>query len=344
MDSAVTPDINLFPFSEYWWFYGVFIVLVLIALAVDLGLFHKKEVSISMKKAMLRTMVWVSLALIFNLLLYHYCAWYFPQDARLMAIPGFDPTKVASTVALEFLAGYVIEYSLSVDNIFVFVVIFLYFNIPNKYQHRILFYGILGALILRGVFVALGSFLIKYEMVIWLFGGFLIFTGLQMMFGPEREIVPDKNPVIRILKKIFPVTNEIEGKQFFVVKSGKRYMTPLFIALVFLELTDVVFAVDSVPAIFAITREPLIVFTSNIFAILGLRSLYFLLAGAMDLFHFLKYGLSIVLMFVGLKMVWLNEHFGGKFPITISLLIIISVIGGSIAISLAFPKTKKNRE
>ena len=309
-------------------------------LALDLGVLNKKDPSVTFRRALFQTLCWISLALFFNLILYLYSANIFPNDARLLAIPGFDAAYAARNVALEFLTGYVIEYSLSVDNLFVFAVIFLYFGIPTQYQHRILFYGILGAVILRGIFIALGSILIEYEPVIWIFGGFLIFTGLQMLRGSDKEIEPEKNFVIRLLKKYFPVTESIENRNFFERHGGRIHITPLFIALVFLELTDVVFAVDSVPAIFAVTREPLIVFTSNIFAIIGLRSLYFLLAGALDLFYLLKYGLAIVLIFIGLKMVWLNHLFGGKFPILASLLIIILCIGGSIVISLLFPKER----
>ncbi|HET9532257.1 MAG TPA: TerC/Alx family metal homeostasis membrane protein, partial [Blastocatellia bacterium] len=230
------------------------------------------------------------------------------------------------------------EKSLSVDNIFVFVLVFTYFAIPSKYQHRILFYGILGALIFRAAFIAAGSVLMQYHWVIYLFGGFLIVTGIKMMFVPDKEIHPEKNLVIRIFKRLVPVTHELHGKNFFV--RGKRmvYATPLFITLLFVEMTDIIFAVDSVPAIFALTKEPLIVFTSNIFAILGLRAMYFMLAGAVDKFYMLKYGLAVVLVFVGLKMVWLNDLYNGKFPITISLGIIIGVISLSVLLSLLFPK------
>ncbi|MCO6429506.1 MAG: TerC/Alx family metal homeostasis membrane protein [Deltaproteobacteria bacterium] len=331
----------LFPTEEYWWFYIAFVVGVLILISIDLGLFKKHEKSISLRQATFRTATWVSLALMFNVLLYFYAHSAFSSNPRLLAIEGFDPDAAAWQVALEFLTGYVIEQSLSIDNIFVFVVVFMYFRIPPAYQHRVLFYGILGALVLRGIFIALGSMLIEYEFVIWIFGAFLIYTGLHMVFGKEREIHPEKNFVIRNLKKLFPVTADISDDSFFKRIGGRLHITPLFIALIFLELTDIVFAVDSVPAIFAITREPLIVFTSNIFAILGLRSLYFLLAGVLDLFYLLKYGLALVLVFVGNKMIWLNEYFGGKFPSGLSLAIILTLLGGSILLSLLFPKKKE---
>jgi tellurite resistance protein TerC len=328
---------SLFPLAEYWWFYLAFTVFVLLMLALDLGVFHRKEHEVSIKEAGIWSAVWVTLALIFNYLLYQYALWKFPRDERLLAMPGFVPDTAAWNVALEFLTGYIVEKSLSVDNIFVFVIVFAYFAIPAKYQHRVLFYGIIGALVFRAIFIGMGSWLMQFHWVIYLFGGFLILTGLKMMFGPEKEIDPAKNPVIRLFKRFMPVTPKLHGKSFFVREHGRWAATPLFIALLFLEMTDIIFAVDSVPAIFAITAEPMIVFTSNIFAILGLRSMYFMLAGAVSKFHLLKYGLAVVLIFVGLKMVWLNDAFGGKFPIAWSLGFILTVITASIAASLLFP-------
>ena len=327
----------LFPFAEYWWFYGLFTLFVLTMLALDLGVFHRKAHAVSFNEASIWSVVWVSLALVFNYLLYRYTLWKFPQDERLMSLPGFVPDVAAWTVSLEFLTGYIVEKSLSVDNIFVFVVVFAYFAIPAKYQHRVLFYGILGALVFRAIFIGAGSWLMQFHWVIYLFGGFLIFTGIKMMFSPEKEIDPEGNPVIRLFKRFMPVTPKLHGKRFFVREGGRLAATPLFIALLFLELSDIIFAVDSVPAIFAITAEPMIVFTSNIFAILGLRSMYFMLAGAVSKFHLLKYGLSLVLVFVGLKMIWLNDAFGGKFPITWSLGIILGTIAASVVASLIFP-------
>ncbi len=220
------------------------------------------------------------------------------------------------------------------DNIFVFVVVFSYFAIPAKYQHRVLFYGILGALVFRVIFISLGAVLMQFHWVIWIFGIFLILTGIKILFAPEKPIEPEKNPVIRLLRKLVPVTPKLEGQKFFLRKEGVLHATPLFVCLVFVELTDIVFAIDSVPAIFALTKEPLIVFTSNVFAILGLRAMFFMLAGVMHKFRFLKYGLGLVLVFVGLKMVWLNDAFGGKFPISWSLGIIGALIGASVVLSL----------
>jgi tellurite resistance protein TerC len=331
-------EVTLFPFAEYWWFYAGFLAFVLMLLALDLGVFHRKAHAVSFRESAIWTVVWVALALVFNYALYQYAAWKFPQDARLLAVPGFDPQAAAGRVGLEFLTGYVVEKSLSVDNIFVFVLVFGYFAVPSIYQHRVLFYGIIGALIFRGVFIAMGSFLMQYHWVILVFGAFLIVTGLKMMFTPDKEVDPEKNLLLRLFRRFVPVTNKLDGPRFFVREAGRTWATPLFVALLFLEATDVIFAVDSVPAIFALTSEPLVVFTSNIFAILGLRSLYFMLAGAVDKFYLLKYGLAVVLVFVGLKMVWLNNLFDGKFPVSWSLGIICAVIGASVLLSLLRPR------
>ncbi len=319
---------SLFPFAEYWMFYAGFLVFVLAMLALDLGVFNRKEHVVSFKEATVWSVIWVALALVFAGGFY----WY--------TLSKFG-AAVAQTSTLEFLTGYVLEYSLSVDNIFIFVLVFSYFGIPAKYKHRVLFYGILGALVFRAIFIALGSALMQFHWIIYLFGGFLIITGIKMMFSSSEEIEPEKNLLIRIFRRFMPVTNKIDGKSFFLKISGRWHATPLFIALLFLEATDIIFAVDSVPAIFAVTSEPFIVFTSNIFAILGLRSLYFMLAGVIDKFYLLKYGLAVVLVFVGLKMVWLNDLFGGKFPISYSLAFIVTVISLSITLSLLFPRSRQ---
>jgi tellurite resistance protein TerC len=332
--------VELFPFSEYWWLYMGFVGLVLFLLALDLGVFHRKAHTVSFREAAIWTAVWITLALLFNLLLYQYALWKFPSDTRLLAVSGFDPQAAAWRISLEYLTGYLIEKALSVDNIFVFVMVFSYFAIPAKYQHRVLFYGILGALVFRAIFVALGAALMKYHWVVLVFGAFLIFTGVKIFFAKEKAVDPEKNLLLRLLRRVLPVTHDLRGPHFFTRVRDRLYATPLLVGLVFLEGTDIVFAVDSVPAIFAITNEPLIVFTSNIFAVLGLRALYFMLAGAVDKFHLLQYGLGVVLIFVGLKMVWLNDLFGGKFPITVSLGIIALVFAMSVVLSLLFPKRK----
>ena len=338
-------DYSLFPFAEYWWFYAAFTLGVLAMLALDLGVFHRDAHEVRVKEALGWSIAWISLALLFCFGLWKYAHWKLPQDPRLLAegLTALQAAKLADQTALEFLTGFVVEKSLSVDNIFVFVLVFSYFAIPAKYQHRVLFYGILGALVFRIIFIALGSALMQFHWVIWVFGGFLILTGLKILFAPEKPIEPDKNPVIRLLRRMVPVTPGHEGGRFLLKKNGVLHATPLFVALVFIELSDIVFAVDSVPAIFAITNEPLIVFTSNVFAILGLRALFFLLAGVMHKFWALKYGLGVILVFVGLKMVWLNEAFGGKFPVSWSLGIIGSILAAAVALSLAMPRKELTR-
>lgn len=331
----------LFPFYDYWWFYLGFIAFVLVVLALDLGVFHKKAHEVSFKEASIWTTVWISMALVFNYLFYLYAQYRFSTHERYTSIPGFDPDAQAKTSALEFLTGFVVEKSLAVDNIFVFAVVFAYFGIPKIYQHRVLFWGILGALVFRAIFIAMGSVLMQYHWIVIFFGVLLILTGIKMFFAGTKPQNLENNFLVRQLKKVFRVHPHIEGQNFFIKKNGFTYVTPLFLALIFLELTDIIFAVDSVPAIFALTKEPLIVFTSNIFAILGLRSMYFMLAGVMDRFAYIKYGLASVLVFVGLKMVWLNEAFGGKFPINWSLGIITLLIGGSIVASIIIDHKKQ---
>lgn len=331
----------LFPFADYWWFYAGFTLFVLAMLALDLGVFHKKAHAVSFKEASIWTSVWISLALVFNYLFYQYALWKFSTDQRYLDMPGLDPLVQAKTTALEFLTGFVVEKSLAIDNIFIFAVVFAYFGIPKIYQHRVLFWGILGALVFRALFIAMGSVLMQYKWVVIFFGGLLILTGIKMFFAGTESQDLDKNALMRFLKKFFRVHPKIEGQNFFIKKEGLTYVTPLFLALVFLEFTDIIFAVDSVPAIFALTKEPLIVFTSNIFAIMGLRSMYFMISGVMERFAYIKYGLASVLVFVGFKMVYLNELFGGKFPIVWSLTIIATLIGSSILVSIFIDKRKQ---
>jgi tellurite resistance protein TerC len=314
----------LFPFASYWWFYAAFLAFILLLLAVDLGVFHRTPHVVSFRESLVWSAVWVVIALVFNYGLYVYAASVFgpEQGARL---------------GLEFLTGYVVERSLAIDNIFVFVLVFQYFAVPARYQHRVLFYGILGALLFRAVFIAMGSVLMRYEAVVLLFGAFLLLTGVKMLWSPDPKVEPEKNSVIRLFRRLMPVTSDLQGGRFLTRVAGRLHATPLLVALLFLEMSDIVFAVDSVPAIFAISREPLIVFTSNIFAILGLRAMYFLLADAVTRFHLLKYALALILIFVGLKMVWLNEVFDGKFPIEWSLVIIGALLAGGVVVSLLRP-------
>jgi len=318
----------LFPIAEYWWFYGSFIVFVLAMLALDLGVFHRKAHVVGVKEALTWSFVWISLALIFNFIFWQY------------GISKFGPA-VGNRLGLEFLTGYLIEKALSVDNVFVFALVFAAFAVPPQYQHRVLFYGILGALVFRGIFISIGSVLMQYHWVVIAAGVFLILTAIKMVFLGGKPKDPKESAAIKLLAKFVPLTPEYDGQRFFVRRNGVLMATPLFAALVFVEFSDIIFAIDSVPAIFAITKEPLIVFTSNVFAILGLRAMFFLLSGIMGKFWALTYALAAILVFVGLKMVWLNEAFGGKFPIGWSLGIIGLLLALGVVISLAF-KTKES--
>ncbi|NBX82502.1 TerC family protein [bacterium] len=315
----------IFPFSEYWWFYLGFTIFVLGMLALDLGVFHRKAHEVTFREASLWTLTWFLLAGVFNIGFYFYCI-------SKLGDAGEGLVK-AKQLALEFLTGFVVEKSLAVDNIFVFAIVFSYFGIPRLYQHRVLFFGILGALLFRALFIALGSQLMAYHAVVVFFGLVLIVTGIKMFFSESQMMDPERVWFMKFLRRLFRIDPSAAPSRFFIKRDGVRYATPLFLALLFIEVSDILFAIDSVPAIFALTREPLIVFTSNIFAILGLRSMFFMLSGALEKFRYIKYGLAAVLVFVGLKMAWLNPAFDGKFPVTWSLGIIVCLIGGSIAVS-----------
>jgi tellurite resistance protein TerC len=316
---------QLFPLADAWWLYIAFTLVVLALLALDLGVFHRKAHAPNFPEAAFWMCVWVALALAFCFGLYQYVDWTF----------GEAPAKRA---ALEFLTGYIVEESLSLDNMFVFVLIFGYFRIPPEFHHRVLFYGILGALVFRAIFIALGSSLFQFEWVAILFGIFLVFSGLKMMWGGEQRVEPEKNWALWLFRKFLPVSPDLAGQRLLTRIDGKLHATPLLLTLAAIETADILFAIDSVPAIFAITNEPFIVYTSNVFAILGLRSMYFLLAGAIGRFHLLRYGLAAVLIFIGLKMSWLNVQWDGHFPITISLGVIAFLLAASIILSLVFPK------
>ncbi len=288
-----------------------FLAFVLAMLAVDLGVFHRKAHAVSLKEAGLWSAVWVALAGLFALAVH---AWFGPQRA------------------LEFTTGYLIEKALAVDNIFVFVVVFAAFGIPALYQHRVLLWGVLGALVMRAAFIlAGGAFLQRFHWAIYVFGGVLVLTGVKLLLQRNQELHPERNPAVRFFQRIMPVTHELHGDHFTVRQGGRRFATPLLLALVAIEVTDVIFAVDSIPAIFAVTRDPFIVFTSNIFAILGLRSMYFLLAGIVHRFVYLKIGLSFVLVFVGAKMLLVDVF---KVPILVSLAVIAGILAASIVASL----------
>jgi tellurite resistance protein TerC len=302
--------------SIYFWI--GFHLFIFSMLALDLGVFHKKLHKVKVKEAVIWTVVWICLALMFN---------------------AFILVEFGKIKALEFLTGYVIEYSLSVDNIFVFILIFTYFGVKEQYQHKVLFWGILGALVMRGIFIFAGVALInRFHWVVLIFGGFLVFTGIRMLFSKEEEVNPDSNPMVRFFKKFLPVSNSLRGDKLFVLENHRLHATPLFLVLLVIESSDLIFAVDSIPAILAISQDRFIVYTSNIFAILGLRSLYFAVAGIMDLFRFLKIGLAFVLSFVGIKM--LAAYFGFEIPVPVSLLVIVSILLVSILASV-FIKEKE---
>lgn len=296
-----------------------FLVFVVLMLAVDLGVFNRNAHKISIREAGLWTVVWISLALIFNVGIYH---WFGTKHA------------------LEFLTGYLMEKALSMDNLFVFLVLFNFFGVPQKFQHRVLFFGILGALIMRAVFIFAGVAIIQaFHPIMYVFGAFLLFTGIKLAVSTGEQVHPEKNVLLRLFKKVVPTISDYHGEHFIVRRDHKWFATPLLAVLVVIESTDVLFAVDSIPAIFGITRDPFIVFTSNIFAILGLRAMYFLLAGIVEKFRYLKYGLGVILAFVGLKMLLedLLHSIGREIPIVMSLGVIAGVLGISILLSLVIP-------
>ena len=305
--------------SIYFWI--AFHVFVFIMLALDLGVFHKHTHKVPVKEAIIWSCVWIALAMLFDLFIY------LDKD--------FGPIK-----ALEFLTGYVIEYSLSVDNIFVFILIFSYFAVNSQYQHKILFWGILGALIMRGIFIFAGVALInRFNWIVLIFGGFLVYTGIRMLFQKETEVDTEKNAVVKFFRRFLPVTKTLHGDKLIITQNKKLYATPLFLVLLIIESSDLLFAVDSIPAVLAISKSTFIVYTSNIFAILGLRSLYFAISGIMGYFRFLKVGLAFVLTFVGLKM--LASFFHVEIPIIISLGIIISILLVSILASVFIKREEK---
>jgi len=303
------------------WLWIGFNLFVLGLLALDLGVFHQKAHKVSIKEATIWSIVWITLSMLFNLAIYFFWEKVAPASSYSN-----------SEAALAFFTGYLLEKSLSVDNIFVFVLIFTFFAVPAKYQHRVLFWGIIGALIMRGTLIIVGAALLKeFHWIIYIFGAFLIFTGIRMAIQRNEELHPEQNPVVKLLRRIMPVTENYEGDQFFVRRLGKLMATPLFLVLLIVESTDLIFAVDSIPAIFAVTDDPFIVYTSNVCAILGLRSLYFLLAGVIEKFHYLKLGLSVVLVFVGIKMVISDLY---KIPIGLSLGVIAGILIISVVASL----------
>ena len=294
--------------------WGSFGTFVLTMLALDLGVFHRQARVVNVKEALRWSAIWIALALLFNLGVY---LWY-----------GTD-------AALAFLTGYVLEESLSVDNLFVFLMILSYFNVPPAYQHKVLFWGILGALLMRGLMVAVGTVLIQeFHWVLYIFGGFLIVTGVKMVLRQHDDVHPEQNPVVRLFTRFMPVTAAYHAEKFFVQLNGRYFATPLFVVLLMVEVTDVVFALDSIPAVLAVTTDPFIVYTSNVFAILGLRSLFFALSGLMGLFHYLRYGLAVVLVFIGIKMLLSDVS---HIPVHWALAVVLGVLLLSVLASLIYP-------
>lgn len=302
-------------FSSIWpWI--LFNLFVLLMLALDLGVFHRKAHAVSLKEALIWSCVWIALALTFNI--------------GVFLVSGVD-------TGMQFLTGYLIEKSLSVDNIFIFVLLFTYFAVPAHDQHRVLFWGVLGALIMRGILIGLGSVLLEsFHWIIYLFGAFLIFTGIRMAFQKETHVEPEKNPLLKLVRRVIPVTQDFEKDRFFVRHDGKLFATPMLLVLIVIETTDLIFAVDSIPAVFAVTTNTFIVYTSNVFAILGLRSLYFVFANVIHKFYYLKAGLAVILTFVGVKML-ITDIF--HIPTWSSLLVIALVL--TVAIVASLVRTKR---
>ena len=302
------------------WFWVLFNVFVVTMLVLDLGVFHRKAQVIALREALRWSAFWISLAGCFAVLVFFWRG---------------------GNTALEFVTGYVIELSLSVDNLFVFLMLFTYFRVPREHQYRVLFWGIVGALVMRAAFILAGVTLIRqFHWIIYVFGAFLVWTGFKLFGAHDRQVDPEKNPVLRLFRRWWPITETYVGGKFFHRVGHRTYATPLFVVLLVVETTDIMFAVDSVPAVLAITHDPFIVYTSNVFAILGLRALYFSLAGMMSMFHYLNYGLAVILMFVGAKML-ASDIF--PVPITIALGVVIAVLAASVAASLLFPKKQKEK-
>ena len=310
-------NINLMSETAILW--GGFNLFVLGMLALDLGVFHRHAHVVKVREALIWTAVWITLAMAFNLFVYKF---------------------MGKEKALEFFTAYLIEKSLSIDNIFVMILIFAYFQVPQAYQHKVLFWGILGALVMRVIFIFAGIELIhKFHWLIYIFGGFLIFTGIRMVTSGDQKVEPEKNPLVKLARKMFPVTDNFEEDNFFIKRGGRTWATPLFLVVVLIEGTDLIFAVDSIPAILAISDDPFIVYTSNVFAILGLRSLYFALAAIEKYFHYLKYGLAAVLVFVGAKMCLTDIY---KIPVEISLIVIAFILAIAMLASVIFRKQESN--
>jgi tellurite resistance protein TerC len=328
---------HIFPFNEFWSVYVLFGLGVSIVLWLSLRAFGQKAHEVSIREATVSALSWLGIALLFNICLYGFTLWHLQGNPAVAASLGSTPDALARQTALEFLSGYLLEKSLAVDNLFVFLVIFRFFSIAPQFQQRVLFYGLFGAIGLRAIFIAMGSVVMEIPLVVIAFGLFLMYQGVAVLRGKEPELHPEKNAVLKLLKRFLPISNSMDGQRFFTKVDGKWLCTPLFVTLILVEITDIMFAFDSVPAIFGLTKEPMVVFTSNIFAVIDLRALYFLLAAFISRFHYLSYGLSFVLIFIGVKMSLLDEILHMKLPTEISLMVVLGLIIGSIVLSLVKP-------
>lgn len=328
---------HIFTFAEFWPVYVLFSIGVAGILWASLRAFHDQPEEVSIRRASISALNWFGLALLFNVVLYFLAYFHLSDSPEIAAALGGTPDSLARQTALEFLSGYLLEKSLAVDNLFVFIVIFQFFSIPKENQYRVLFYGLFGALVLRAIFIAMGSLVMEIDWVVVAFGIFLIYQGISVLRGKEPEIHPENNKILRIVQRFIPLSPKLDGQKFFTKIDGKLFATPLFLALIFVEITDIMFAFDSVPAIFGLTKEPLVVFTSNIFAVIDLRALYFLLLAFIGRFHYLGVGLSFVLVFIGLKMSLFDVILDYHVPTEVSLIVVLGLIVGSIALSLMKP-------
>jgi tellurite resistance protein TerC len=336
---------HIFTFSEFWPLYLLFSLVVAGILFTSLKAFHGQPEEISIRKAAISALNWFGLALVFNVLLYFLTYWHLSYRPDIATALGGTAESLARQTALEFLSGYLLEKSLAVDNLFVFIVIFQFFSIPKENQFRVLFYGLFGALVLRAIFIAMGSFVMEIDWIVVAFGIFLVYQGISVLRGKEPEIHPENNRLLKVLRRYLPLSPKLDGQKFFTRVDGKLLATPLFLALIFVEFTDIMFAFDSVPAIFGLTKEPLVVFTSNIFAVIDLRALYFLLLAFIGRFHYLGVGLSFVLVFIGVKMALLDVILDYHVPTEVSLIVVLGLIVGSITLSLMRPpKTSEENQ
>ncbi len=329
--------VHIFPFAEFWPLYTFFVIVIALLLWLSLRLNAARVHEVSIREATITALSWFGVALLFNVMLYLFTWWRLEQHPEIVTALGGTADSLARRTALEFLSGYLVEKSLAVDNLFVFLVIFRFFSVAAQYQQRVLFYGLFGALLFRAIFIAMGAVMMEIPLVVIFFGLFLMYQGFQVLKGDDPEMDPEKNRILRFLNRYLPVSSAMAGEKFFIREAGRWMVTPLFVTLVFVEITDIMFAFDSVPAIFGLTKEPMVVFTSNIFAVIDLRALYFLLAAFISRFHYLNYGLSFVLVFIGAKMAIFDELLHIRLPTELSLLIVLGLIVGAIVLSLVKP-------